>query len=194
MNFLFHLHLAGDDPELLAGGLAGDFVKGPLDDRFPPGIARGIRLHRTIDSFAAQNSHFRHSRLALAPSFGHYRGVLVDLFYDHFLAREWDRYGTGPLAEYVAATGESVRHCEAFLPAELVRLLPIIFGELLPSYVERDGIGRALARMARRVKRENPLAAGIVELDRCYDLLGGDFRAFLPEAELHARRFRGEAG
>ncbi len=191
MNFLFHLYLSGDDPDLLAGNLAGDFVKGRLlDGRYPPGITRGIRLHRGIDSFAAGNRWFRQSRQSLHPSFGLYRGVLVDLFYDHFLARDWDEHCAVPLDEYLAAARRLVTEREAFLPDRLVRVVPAIFDELLPSYDRREGVEKALLRMSRRLRRENPLAAGIGELDRHCCALEEEFRAFLPEVSEYAHRFR----
>lgn len=190
MNFLCHLYLSGSDPDLLAGNLAGDFVKGRLDERLPPGIARGIRLHRSIDSFAAGNHWFRISRQRLGPEFGLYRGVLVDLFYDHFLARDWREHCSVSLAEYLAGAHRVVTERSAFLPDRLVRLVPVIFDELIPSYDRPEGIGRALARMAQRQRRANPLAEGAGELERHYAALEEDFRAFLPEAEDHVRRFR----
>ncbi|HEY5975737.1 MAG TPA: DUF479 domain-containing protein, partial [Geobacteraceae bacterium] len=74
MNFLFHLYLSGDDPELMVGNLMGDFVKGRLmPGRFPIGIERGLVLHRAIDSEAGRNGHFRSSRQRLDERFGLYR-------------------------------------------------------------------------------------------------------------------------
>ena len=181
MNFLFHLYLAGDDPDLLAGNLAGDFVKGRLDDRYPPGIARGIRMHRGIDSFASNNRLFRQSKQRLRPELGLYRGVLVDLYYDHFLARDWGEHCSVSLEEYLAGAYRVVKEREAFLPDRLVRLVPVIFTELLPSYAHVDGIELALVRMSKRLRRPNPLAEGIGELGRHYGALEEDFRMFLPE-------------
>lgn len=189
MNFLFHLYLSGDDPDLLAGNLAGDFIKGRLEGRFPSGITRGIRLHRGIDSFAAGNDWFRQSRLRIDPAFGLYRGVLVDLFYDHFLARDWELHSPVPLDFYLAAAQRVIQEREAFLPDRFARLVPVIFTDLLPSYHRRDGIERALARMSRRLQRPNPLADGIGELDRLYCPLEADFRAFVPDVVAYVQRF-----
>jgi acyl carrier protein phosphodiesterase len=102
MNFLAHLYLSGDDPELLVGNLMGDFVKGRLEGRFPPGIERGIALHRRIDSFAAGNHNFLLSKRRIEPSFGLYRAVLVDLYYDHFLAIDWNEYAEVAFPRFVA--------------------------------------------------------------------------------------------
>lgn len=182
MNFLAHLHLSGDEPEILVGNLMGDFVKGRLVGSFPPGIERGIRLHRRIDSFAAGNASFRESKVRLDASFGLYRGVMVDLFYDHFLARHWDDYSPIPFDVFVAAAYHVMEEYERVLPERLRRVLPVIFTELIPSYREINGIERALGRMAARLGRANPLGEGAGELVRHYDALHDDFSCFFPEA------------
>ena len=182
MNYLFHLFLSGDDPEILAGNFMGDFVKGPLGDAYPPRLRLGIELHRRIDSFARDQVHFNRSRLRLDARFGLYRGILVDLYYDHFLALTWNDWSQEPLEDYLCRTRRLVQGNHSFLPERLQQILPIIFEELLPSYREPAGIGRALERMSRRVKRVNPLAGGGAELARHYQQLQEDFLGFLPEA------------
>ena len=180
MNFLFHLHLSGDDPDLLTGNLMGDFVKGRLGDIFPPGVTAGIMLHRRIDSFAQQHPVFRRSYGRIAPHYGLWRGVLVDLFYDHFLSVEWDEWADEPLTSYLARARNIVEGRHECLPERLQSLLPVIFEDLLPSYCEVAGISQALERMSRRVKRDNPLADGAYELIHHYADLNEDFRCFMP--------------
>ncbi len=187
MNFLAHLHLSGNEPEVLVGNLMGDFVKGRLAGEYPPGIERGIVLHRRIDSFAAGNAHFRGSKARLDPAFGLYRGVMVDLFYDHFLALHWGEYAPMALDVFVAAAYHVVTEFEEVLPERLKRVVPVIFTELIPSYREVAGIERALGRMGARLRRENPLREGAGELVRHYGGLEEDFRRFYPEAMAYVR-------
>lgn len=182
MNFLFHLHLSGDDPDLLTGNFMGDFVKGRLGEGYPPRMAEGIRLHRRIDSFAHHNLLFRRSFGRIAPQYGLWRGVLVDLFYDHFLSAGWDEWADEPLAAYLCRVRKMVDARRKWLPERLQRLLPVIFEELLPSYCEVTGIGVALERMSHRVKRDNPLSSGERELIENYAELREDFRCFVPVA------------
>lgn len=181
MNFLAHLYLSGDDPQLLVGNLMGDFVKGRLEGCFPPGIERGIALHRRIDSFAAGNRHFLLSKRRIAPSFGHYRGVLVDLFYDHFLAVHWDVYADVPLPRFLESARRVIAAHEGVLPERLRRIVPLMFDDWLPSYREIGGIAGVLERMSGRIARPNRLGEGAVELQRHYGEFYGDFREFLPE-------------
>jgi acyl carrier protein phosphodiesterase len=183
MNFLVHLYLSGSDPELIVGNLLGDFVKGRLIGHFPSGIERGIILHRRIDSFTGRNWHFLRSKRRLDASFGHYRGVLVDLFYDHFLAVHWDEYSDEQLYPFLSGVRQIVREYEEFLPERLRQIVPAIFAELLPSYLEVKGIDLALQRMSARIARPNLLGEGGLELRRHYDGLCEDFRVFLPELQ-----------
>jgi acyl carrier protein phosphodiesterase len=185
MNFLAHLFLSGGDRGLLAGNLMGDFVKGRLAGRYPASIERGIELHRAIDSFAGGNAFFRLSKRRLHPAIRHYRGVLVDLFYDHFLALHWDGYGDGPYLAFVEETYRVARDFRQAFPGPLQRLLPALFEEWLPSYPEVAGIEKALRRMGARLDRPNPLGEGGKELRRCYEELEEDFAGFFPQVMDH---------
>jgi acyl carrier protein phosphodiesterase len=189
MNILFHLYLSGDDPELLIGNFMGDFVKGPLDDTYPPRIRQGLLLHRKIDAFAQRDASFQRSRLRLPQHYGLYRGVLVDLFYDHFLAKEWSSWSGVALTDYLAWAQKTVEKQRAILPPRLQELAPIIFSELLPSYQKISGTELALRRMSRRVRRDNPLAEGGGELTRHYAELQSDFVGFTPAVRKFATDF-----
>lgn len=189
MNFLCHMLLSGRDDQLLVGNFMGDFVKGPLADRFPERIRRGVTLHRRIDSFASRSEVFQQSRRRLDPHFGLYRGVLVDLFYDHLLTREWHCWSEEALENYLTRTRAVIEQHRADLPESMQRLVPVIFDELLPSYGDITGIGSALERMSRRVRRVNPLAGGEAELERHYEELKADFRAFMPQVRQYVEDF-----
>lgn len=185
MNILFHMYLSGDDHEVLVGNFMGDFVKGPLGDVYPPGIHQGLMLHRKIDSFAQRDANFQASRLRLSPYFGLYRGVLVDLFYDHFLAKEWNACSDVPFPDYIAWARSIIDKQLTIMPARLQEFVPVIFNELLPSYRNVAGIESALKRMSGRVRRANPLAEGGAELTRHYEELKTDFGRFI----IAARQF-----
>ncbi|MBJ6800938.1 DUF479 domain-containing protein [Geomonas sp. Red259] len=190
MNYLFHLYLSGDDPAILTGNFMGDFVKGPLSDRFPERLSQGLALHRRIDSYAQGHPAFTASRLRIASEFGLYRGILVDLYYDHFLASGWRQWHEEPLPVYLERVRKIVEGNRALLPEALQRLVPVIFEDMIPSYLTTDGIAGALQRMSRRVPRANPLGGGGKELTRNYQALQQDFLEFLPEVQRYASDFR----
>jgi acyl carrier protein phosphodiesterase len=184
VNYLVHLYLAGADPEMQLGGLMGDFVKGPLTDRYPPGIAAGLRLHRRIDAFAAADPHCRASRQRLHPRFKHTRAVLVDIFYDHFLALHWREFHPLPLPDFAAGVYRLLATHRADLPAGLARIAPRMQElDWLTSYRDRAAVGLALQRMASRLSRPTAMGEGGVELERCGRELLGDFRGFMAAAE-----------
>lgn len=183
MNLLFHMYLSGDDPEVLVGNLMGDFVKGPIGDNYPAGIHLGLVLHRKIDIFAQKSPIFQTSRLRLSPYYGLYRGVLVDIFYDHFLAKEWDSWSHSTFPDYIAWTRSIAERHLSIMPLQLQEFVPVIFNDLLPSYRNTSGIESALKRMSGRIKRPNPLAEGGAELILHYENLKEDFQRFITEAK-----------
>lgn len=191
MNFLAHLYLSGDDPEILVGNLMGDFVKGRLEGRYPGRVRLGLELHRKIDSFAGSNEIFIRSKRRIDPVFGHYRGVLVDLFYDHFLAAEWDAHAHVAYPGFIEYASKTVAEYWDILPERLRQRLPDLFSDWLPSYPDVEGIARVSRRMSARMGRQNPLGEGGGELIRHYGALREDFRAFLPEAILFVEGFLG---
>ena len=181
------MFLSGNDPELLVGNFMGDFVKGPLGDSYPPRIRQGLVLHRRIDSFAQREPSFQASRLRLPSNYGLYRGVLVDLFYDHFLAKEWAGWSDWQLEGYLVWARGIIESYRPVLSPQLQGFLPAIFDELLPSYSSISGIESALTRMSKRVKRSNPLAAGGKELAHHYGALHADFEGFMAAAQSYSR-------
>ena len=92
MNYLAHLYLAGNDAEALIGSLMGDFIKGRVDPDLPPVLRQAILQHRRIDSFTDAHPIVRRSKQRVTNEFRRYAGILIDVFYDHFLAREWSQY------------------------------------------------------------------------------------------------------
>lgn len=168
MNFLAHALLAGDDPALIVGGVAGDFIKGTLERRLaeglPPDLVRGVALHRAIDAFAESHPAFRRSRDRISPLRRRYAGVLVDVLYDHLLAREWAAHHPRPLPAFVADVYALIGERLGDLGPAAPTLRLMAAEDWLGSYASRDGIAAILERMARRARRPNPLAGGEDEL------------------------------
>jgi len=106
---------------------------------------------------------------------------MVDLFYDHFLVNEWESWSQEPLEAWLAGLRASVENQLFLFPGRLPELVPVIFDDLIPSYRHVSGIGQAMSRMSRRVRRSNPLSGGEVELIRHYDGLKEDFHHFMPD-------------
>ena len=154
MNHLAHLFLAGDTAESLIGNLAGDFVKGPIGDRFTPGIADGIRQHRRIDAFTDGHPAVAAFRRVLVPEHGHYARVISDVFFDHFLATRWHEYSRESLEDFLARVFFTIDSHTELLPERLAAVYPRMRdGRWFLSYARLDGIHTALFHLSKRLSR-----------------------------------------
>jgi acyl carrier protein phosphodiesterase len=189
VNYLAHVYLADVVGASLTGNLMGDFVRGPLAGRFPESIELGLRLHRRVDVFTDAHPVPRISRRRFKPPFRRYAGIMVDVFYDHCLARHWADYHDEPLTTFSARVYESLTRDHAAL-AEPLKSTHARMGELdiLASYRQMAGVERALAHLSRRFSRANPLAAGGAPLRAHYRGLELDFRAFMPALIAHVKQ------
>ncbi len=181
MNHLAHLFLAEQTPESLVGNLAGDFVKGPLGERFPAGIADGIRQHRRIDAFTDSDPSVAAFRRVLVPEHGHYSRVIADMFLDHFLACRFEEFAGEPLEVFLARTFAAIDPHEERLPGMLRVVYPRIRDERwLQSYREVSSIRGALRNMSRRFSRKPQLETAARHLADSRDELEAHFSTFFP--------------
>lgn len=191
MNFLAHALLAGPRDADRLGGLIGDFVKGRLPAGLPQDVAAGVRLHRLIDVYADGHPAFRRSRDRMAASRRRVSGIVVDMAYDHFLARLWSSYHDDPLEDFAARMYALMSSNHALLPPRLIRILPaMVAGDWLVSYREPRTIVQALDRMASRLSRPEALRGAGEELNCHYDGLEADFVEFFADAIVHAQACR----
>lgn len=182
MNFLAHAFLAGGDQALIVGGVVGDWIKGPLPAGLPADLARGVALHRAIDHHAETQPTFKQSRTRVSPERRRYAGVLVDVFYDHLLARDWAEHHHQPLQAYCAEVYALIESRLSDLPEQAHPALRLMAREdWLSSYAEVEGIAAILARMSRRARQPNPLYAS--EQEFLADATGyeEDFRVWLED-------------
>ncbi|MCM8595020.1 acyl carrier protein phosphodiesterase [Accumulibacter sp.] len=194
VNYLAHALLAGADDDCRFGGIIGDFVKGPLAPAgLAEGVLRGVVLHRKIDGFADGHPAFRRSRQRISGARRRYAGVIVDLFYDHFLAVFWSRYCATPLEAFAAEVYALLERRP--LPGRLATIFPRMREEdWLTGYRRPEAVALALERIAEhRARPGNPLAAAGEELAREYQGLASDFLEFFPAVEEFAGAFIGQA-
>ena len=196
MNYLAHLYLAEDDDAALVGNLLGDFVKGRIDAKLDSPIYRGVKLHRAIDCFTDAHPIHRRSRRRISTKRRRCAGIIVDMAYDHFLARHWPRLRERPLEEFAQRVYEALYRHHAVLPPNLRRVLPHMVSEdWLTGYRELENVAAAIDRLALRLSRPTALLGAISEVRCVYRELESDFTHLLPALERFvALRHAGEIG
>ncbi|MAP80933.1 MAG: ACP phosphodiesterase [Aequorivita sp.] len=187
MNFLAHIYLSGDDEDIIIGNFIADGIKGKRYQKFPPAIAKGILLHRAIDTFTDSHPIVHQSTARLHKNYGHYSGVIVDILYDHFLAKNWSTYSVVPLDEYVENFYKLLRKNFTILPARIQRMMPYMIADnWLLSYATVEGIGKILTQMNVRTKGVSKMNLAVEELVTYYDDFEKEFTLFFEELRAHS--------
>ncbi|HEY9620172.1 MAG TPA: ACP phosphodiesterase [Crinalium sp.] len=182
MNYLAHLYLSHDNAELMIGSILGDFVKGSIHHLYTPEIRKGIQLHRQIDSYTDTHQIVHVSKRIVTDSRRRFAGIMVDLFYDHFLAQQWSTYSSVPLYDFSQQVYRVLLEHQDILPARLIRILPYMIEEnWLTSYQDINHIGKALNGISRRLKRQNTLLNSVEELESNYAAFETYFQTFFPD-------------
>jgi len=188
MNFLAHIYLSGEDPDLKIGNFIADSVKGKKFLEYPERIAQGITLHRKIDSYTDTHDTVKKSIARLSPKYRRYSAVIVDILYDHFLAANWSQYSAIPLEEYTTSFYALLQKNYDILPKRIQNFLPYMIQEnWLLSYATIPGIGNILSGMNRRTKNQSKMNHAVVELEQYYSDFEKEFRSFFEELELFTK-------
>jgi acyl carrier protein phosphodiesterase len=194
MNYLAHLFLADPTPELLIGNLLGDFRTGVPLDRYSPLIRQGIEDHLKIDAFTDSHSIVRADKQRFSPPQRRFAGIVLDVLYDHYLAKHWQLYSPVALSDFSQGVYQVLRQHQAILPIKLQQALPeMIQHNWLCSYADLGTIEYVLTRMAKRFKRPTPIAASYSEILTHYHVFEQGFLAFFPDLIAHTQTSRSVA-
>lgn len=190
MNFLAHLHLAEPTAESRLGNLLGDFVKGyPWDDRYPEAVWQGIVEHRLVDAYTDRHPRWKRSRDLLPVDLRRFAGIVVDIYYDFFLHRHWDRFSPEEdletFVDRVSTDLWSVRDLAP--PAAQWVIARMIEEEWLYEYASVEGIDRTLVRVRSRAPFLEPVFAASTRLRDRLPELEEDFVAFYPDLLAYVR-------
>jgi acyl carrier protein phosphodiesterase len=191
VNFLAHLYLAGKNEELLIGNFIADSVKGNKYKFFPEGISKGILMHREVDFFSDNHPVYKQSVHRLQPQYGKYSGVITDMFYDYFLANNWNKFSDISLEEFCNNTYKILnKHLEKLPKESLVISTYMRRENWLLSYREKDAIRGSLAGMSRRMKYYFPMDNAVTELENNPEEYNKDFLEFFPLLIKHIAPFK----
>ena len=194
MNFLAHAFLSGTDDDVLIGNFIADAVKGNKQSQFREGIQKGILLHREIDRYTDQHPVFIRSRERLQNQYGMYSGVIIDIYYDHFLAANWDTYTDSDLSEFAVYVYGLMLSNYEILPAKSRRILPyMIIHNWLVGYSRFKDLQWVFDGMSRRSEKYNSgMEAAVESLQNDYENFENDFNEFFPEMIMATEGFRAQ--
>lgn len=184
MNFLAHLYLSQSSDELMFGNYIADGVRGKLEGHFPDKIIEGIRMHRAIDDFTDSHPVFKKSCMRLFSNYDKYAWVIVDIFYDHFLAANWHEFHDKPLQIFSAETYSILLKNHELMPEKSKRFFQYMSQyDLLFNYSKPEGIERVLSGMAKRARFQSNMEKATDDLLKDYSKYENDFREFFPELQ-----------
>jgi len=179
VNFLAHIYLSNDNPYLQIGNFIADFIKANRFTHLPIPIQQGIFLHRQIDAFTDAHPIVKQSKRRLHNRYRHYNGIIIDIFYDHFLAKNWHTYHKTPLDDYTQSFYKLLQYNSDYLPTPVKKFLTYLINDnWLLNYAEIDGIEKTLVGMNKRTQLKSQMHLAIADLNLHYTDFESDFTAF----------------
>ncbi len=189
MNFLAHIYLSGENDLIKIGNFMADGIRGKQFEHFPEDVQKGILLHRFIDTYTDSHDIFRTSTKRLHDRYHHYAGVIVDIVYDHFLAKNWTQYSDEKLELFVKRFYHSLHDNYDILTEKTQGLMPyMIERNWLVSYRTTEGIQHILTQMDRRSKNISQMQFAVEELIEFYNEFEEEFTLFFEEMRAQAKQ------
>ncbi len=188
MNFLAHIYLSGNNDLLKIGNFMADSIRGHHYLDYPDEIRKGILLHRYIDTFTDAHPIYRKSKHRLHEKYGHYSGVIMDIVYDHFLAKNWNNYSNKKLEDYADEFYKLLQDNYDILTEKTKGMIPyMIARNWLVSYSTLAGLEMILFQMDYRTKHRANMQEAIVEVQEFYIEFKEEFTLFFEELQNHCK-------
>lgn len=182
MNHLAHLFLSQRDINLMVGNFIADHIKANKIEPYSDEIRNGIMMHRAIDHFTDHHPMVRKSKARLFEKYSHYASVLVDMFYDHILAKNWSTYSPLSLESFAQTSYKVLKSKASEMPERSVMVLDYMSKQdWLTNYGSIDGMTRALTGIAKRAKFNSKMEEAAVDLQRDFKLYEAEFTPFFKE-------------
>jgi acyl carrier protein phosphodiesterase len=189
VNFLAHVYLSRDDFEVALGNLIADQVKGKQIQHYPLKIQKGIQLHRSIDHFTDNHPLFRASVSALFPEYRHYSRVIVDLYFDHFLAANWGAHHCQTLGEFSFEFYQNIQAYPVDLPDPINHFLgALVKYNWFEYYQTVEGLKAIMTQMDKRTRFDSNLADSATQLVEKYSYFQSHFLKFMPQVILFSKQ------
>ena len=190
MNFLAHIYLSGSNEKLMVGNFIGDFIKGNQIFELDEEIQKGVRLHREIDSFTDSHPIVLESKIRLREKFSHYAPVIVDVFYDHFLAKDWHMFSDTALLPFTEQFYQTMAQYNGDIPDAVTHMLGFMSRDnWLYHYQSIEGINRSLTGMSKRTKFDSKMEMAAQSLKAYYESFSDEFHQFFPILQNHVSEY-----
>lgn len=152
MNYLAHSYLSNNDPGLLVGNFIADHIHGNHFEHLPALVIEGIKLHRQIDAFTDSHPKFKESKRFFYKDFEKYSGILVDIYFDHLLAKNFSLYTGQNLEGYSAGVYTVYQQQKAYLPKSSAGFLEYVLkNNIYNAYASTEGIETVLFHLSHRI-------------------------------------------
>ena len=189
MNFLAHLYLSQNNTDIMIGNFIADHIRGNNYEAFSKEIQQGIFLHREIDTFTDAHKVVRKSKRRLHERYRHYDGVIIDIFYDYFLAKNWSDYSEIPLDVYTDGINKMFEKISDELPVKSQNFIKyMIEYNILFNYQNKEGIAKVLNGMNARTKGKSQMNLAIEDLEILETELQEDFTLFFKDLIEHTNK------
>jgi acyl carrier protein phosphodiesterase len=194
MNYLAHLFLSGDEPEIIYGNLLEDFMNGrvdhPRNDHLSEAIKKGVRLHRFIDTFTDTHPTVKAAKNPFLPDLGKYASVAIDVVFDHYLLLNWDRYTSENFEDFRPRVYKALQQFKSIMPPRLENLVAsMIEYDWLVGYAYDEGLHRAFSSLNKKIKDGPDMTLSIAVMHDNYQMLNQLFVSFFDELLTECRKF-----
>ena len=187
MNFLAHIYLSGNNERIQIGNFMGGGIRGKDYKNYHTDIQIGVLLHRSIDSFTDFHLIFRQSKYRLVPKFNHFSGIIIDMFYDHFLAKEWKLYHHEDLEVFTQKFYQNLEKHYSELNQKTRNLLPYLTKQnWLQRYANLTDLQQILKQMDNRFAMKSNMNEAVEDLYQHYDDFQREFHLFFKDLMIHA--------
>lgn len=189
MNYLAHVFLAGENPETITGNFIADHVKGAAINAYSDGIKEGIFHHRAIDRYTDEHKSIKDSILLIKPELGRYTPVAIDMYYDHFLARNWDSFSSINRLQFTQIIYAALNPFYEKFPIFSQRTYDYMTSKnWLYNYADLDFLERCFQGLDRRASFDTHLTDAVSVLKKHYSQLESNFMGFMPDVIQHCKR------
>lgn len=190
MNYLAHFHLGKISEACILGNFIGDFVKGSDYKQYPEEVQHGILMHRFIDDYTDKHSLVHDAKRLLGTSYGHYNGVIIDIFYDYFLASNWNAFSAISLNDFITNSYNVLNKYQEDMPfSAQYAYRHMVKNDWLNRYTNLVGLKKTFLGLNAYLKRETGMEKSIHDLIDQKEIFNQNFLAFYPQLLAETQKF-----